>query len=196
MEIGILALQGAFLEHRLMFESIGLTVVEVRLPERLTGIGGLVIPGGESTTMMKLMDSYNLVTAIRDLAADGIPIWGTCAGMICLASQARNPDGSIMPTLSLMDITVRRNAFGRQVDSFEAPLHISGLKNGPFPGVFIRAPFIEKAGSGVKVLCTLSSGEIVAARQDNLLVSSFHPELTADARFHSYFAGMVNNAPR
>jgi 5'-phosphate synthase pdxT subunit len=191
MKIGILALQGAFIEHRLMFESIGITVAEVRLPAQLKDIGGLVIPGGESTTIMKLMDSYKLVAAIRDLASRRVPVWGTCAGMICLASNAHNPDSSIMQTLSLMDITVRRNAFGRQVDSFEAPLKITGLENGPFPGVFIRAPFIEKAGRSVKVLCTLPGGEIVAARQDNLLVTSFHPELTADARVHSYFAAMV-----
>jgi pyridoxal 5'-phosphate synthase pdxT subunit len=194
MKIGILALQGAFIEHRLMFESIGISVSEIRLPGQLKDIGGLVIPGGESTTMMKLMNSYNLVAAIRDMASMHKPVWGTCAGMICLASHALNPDASIMQTLSLMDITVRRNAFGRQVDSFEAPLQISGLENGPFPGVFIRAPFIEKAGRGVKVLCTLAGGEIVAARQDNLLVTSFHPELTADARFHSYFAGMIKGA--
>ena len=195
MKIGLLALQGAFHEHRLMFERIGMTVIEVRLPEQLADISGLVIPGGESTTMMKLMDFYSLGTAIRDLASRQIPVWGTCAGMICLASQVHNPDSSLMQTLSLMDITVRRNAFGRQVDSFEAPLHIPGLKDGPFPGVFIRAPFIEKAGSGIEVLCTLASGEIVAARQDNLIVTSFHPELTDDARFHSYFADMIKGNP-
>jgi len=193
MKIGILALQGAFHEHRLIFEKIGLSVAEVRLPEHLKDIDGLVIPGGESTTIMKLMDSYNLINAIRDLSSRQIPVWGTCAGMICLASQVHNPDSSTMQTLSLMDITVRRNAFGRQVDSFEAPLHISEINDGPFPGVFIRAPFIEKTGRNVKVLCTLSSGEIVAARQNNLLVSSFHPELTADARFHSYFIDMANS---
>ena len=196
MKIGLLALQGAFLEHRLMFESIGLTAVEVRLPTQLADIDGLVIPGGESTTMMKLMDSYNLVTAIRDLSGRGIPIWGTCAGMICLASQAHNPDSSVMQTLALMDIEVRRNAFGRQVDSFETPLHINGLPGGPFPGVFIRAPFIEKTGSGVDVLCRLDNGTIVAARQDNLLVTSFHPELTADVRLHSYFVSIIETATR
>lgn len=191
MKIGILALQGAFLEHKLMFESIGITVNEIRVPEQLAYIDGLVIPGGESTTIMKLMGFYNLETAIKDMSSRQMPVWGTCAGMICLASQVHNPDLSIMQTLSLMDITVRRNAFGRQVDSFEAPLQISGLADGPFPGVFIRAPFIEKAGINVNVLCTLPGGEIVAARQSNLLATSFHPELTSDARFHRYFAGMI-----
>ena len=191
MKIGVLAIQGAFREHQMMFESIGLTACEVRLPAQLNDIKGLVIPGGESTTMMKLMTDYNLVTAIRDLAAAGMPIWGTCAGMICLAKEVRNPDSSALQTLALMDITVRRNAFGRQVNSFEMPLHIKGLEDGPFPGVFIRAPFIEKAGSNVKVLCHFDGGEIVAARQDNLLVTSFHPELTTDTRFHEHFGRII-----
>lgn len=179
-----------------MFESIGLSTVEVRLPAQLDGISGLVIPGGESTTMMKLMDSYKLVSAIRDLAAGGMPIWGTCAGMICLARHAHNPDSTPMQTLALMDITVMRNAFGRQVDSFEAPLQVDGLPGGPFPGVFIRAPFIEKTGSGVEILCKLENGAIVAARQGNLLVTSFHPELTKDARIHSFFASTVKSAAK
>lgn len=187
-------MQGAFLEHKLMFERIGLSAFEVRLPEQLAGISGLVIPGGESTTMMKLMESYGLITSIRQLAGHGIPIWGTCAGMICLASQAYNPDSSTMQTLALMDITVKRNAFGRQVDSFEVPLQISGISGDLFPGVFIRAPYIEKTGSGVEVLCRLENGTIVAARQKNLLATSFHPELTADTRFHSYFASLVKSA--
>lgn len=196
MKIGILALQGAFLEHRRIFESIGLATCEVRLPGQLSDINGLVIPGGESTTMMKLMGDYNLVTAIRDLATAGTPIWGTCAGMVCLANQVHNPDSSAMQTLALMDITVRRNAFGRQVDSFEMPLHIKCFEGEAFPGVFIRAPFIEMASSSVEVLCRLDSGEIVAARQANLLATSFHPELTADTRLHNYFGSIVDRRHR
>ena len=191
MKIGVLALQGAFIEHIQMFGKIGVEAVEVRLPFQLEQVGGLVIPGGESTTMMKLMHDYGLVTPIKQLASRQVPVWGTCAGMICLAKTAVNPDSSAMETLELMDITVRRNAFGRQVDSFEAALKISGFQGGPFPAVFIRAPYIEKAGSSVQVLSTLPDGEIVAARQGNLLATSFHPELSGDPRIHRYFADTV-----
>ncbi len=191
MKIGVLALQGAFIEHIQMFGQIGVEAVEIRLPGQLEQVGGLVIPGGESTTMMKLMSDYDLVIPIRNMAAGNIPIWGTCAGMICLAKMAINPDSSAMETLALMDITVRRNAFGRQVDSFEAELQVAGLRGGPFHGVFIRAPYIEKAGSCVQVLSSLPDGEIVAARQGNLLATSFHPELSSDPRIHRYFAGIV-----
>lgn len=195
MKIGILALQGAFIEHIQMFGKIGVPAEEVRLPAQLKHVGALVIPGGESTTMMKLMHDYELVGPIRKLAARQVPLWGTCAGMICLAKRALNPDGSVMETLALMDITVRRNAFGRQVDSFEAQLNITGLQDGLFHGVFIRAPYIEKAGSGVQVLSALADGETVAARQGNLLATSFHPELTGDPRIHRYFANMANKKP-
>ena len=191
MKIGILALQGAFIEHIQMFGQIGVEAVEIRLPGQLEHIGGLVIPGGESTTMMKLMHDYDLVAKVKKLAARHIPIWGTCAGMICLAKHAINPDSSAMETLALMDITVRRNAFGRQVDSFEAELQIAGLPGGYFHGVFIRAPYIEKAGSGVQALSALPDGEIVAARQENLLATSFHPELSNDPRIHRYFADIA-----
>jgi 5'-phosphate synthase pdxT subunit len=191
MKIGILALQGAFIEHIQMFGHIGVEAVEIRLPGQLEHIGGLVIPGGESTTMMKLMHDYDLIATVKKLAARHIPIWGTCAGMICLAKHAINPDSSAMETLALMDITVRRNAFGRQVDSFEAELQIAGLQGGPFHGVFIRAPYITKAGSGVQVLSALPDGEIVAARQRNLLATSFHPELSGDPRIHRYFADIA-----
>ena len=191
MKIGILALQGAFIEHIQMFGQIGVEAVEIRLPRQLEQVNGLVIPGGESTTMMKLMHDYGLVTPIKKMAAMHIPIWGTCAGMICLAKMAINPDSSDMETLALMDITVRRNAFGRQVDSFEAELEVTELQGGPFHGVFIRAPYIEKAGDGVQVLSSLPDGEIVAARQGNLLATSFHPELSGDPRIHSYFADIV-----
>jgi 5'-phosphate synthase pdxT subunit len=191
MKIGILALQGAFIEHIQMFNKIGVEAVEIRLPFQLEQIGGLVIPGGESTTMMKLMHDYGLVTPIKQMAARQVPVWGTCAGMICLAKTAVNPDSSAMETLELMDITVRRNAFGRQVDSFEAALKITAFQDGPFPAVFIRAPYIEKAGSSVQVMATLPDGEIVAARQGNLLATSFHPELSGDPRIHRYFADTV-----
>jgi 5'-phosphate synthase pdxT subunit len=191
MKIGILALQGAFIEHIQMFGRIGVDAVEIRLPVQLEQVDGLVIPGGESTTMMKLMHDYGLIAPIKNMAARNIPVWGTCAGMICLAKTAVNPDSSAMQTLALMDITVRRNAFGRQVDSFEAELQISGLQGGPFHGVFIRAPYIEKAGSGVQALSALPDGEIVAARQRNLLATSFHPELSADPRIHRYFTDMA-----
>jgi 5'-phosphate synthase pdxT subunit len=191
MKIGILALQGAFIEHIQMFGQIGVEVVEIRLPVQLEDIGGLVIPGGESTTMMKLMRDYDLETPIKKMAARQVPVWGTCAGMICLAKMAVNPDSSSMETLGLMDITVRRNGFGRQVDSFEAELKINGVPDGTFHGVFIRAPYIEKTGKGVHVLATLPDGEIVAARQGNLLATSFHPELSGDPRIHRYFADIL-----
>jgi 5'-phosphate synthase pdxT subunit len=191
MKIGILALQGAFIEHIQMFGQIGVEAVEVRLPGQLGHVGGLVIPGGESTTMMKLMHDYGLDIPIKKMAAGHIPVWGTCAGMICLAKTAVNPDSSSMETLGLMDITVRRNAFGRQVDSFEAELKIKGIPDGAFHCVFIRAPYIEKAGKAVQVLSALPDGEIVAASQGNLLATSFHPELSGDPRIHRYFAGMV-----
>ena len=191
MIIGVLALQGAFIEHILMFERIGVETTEVRLPGQLERISGLVIPGGESTTVMKLMHSYGLVGPVRKLARSNLAIWGTCAGMICLASGALNPDGTPMETLGLMDMTVKRNAFGRQVDSFETKLQITALQGGPFPAVFIRAPLIERVGGSVEVLARLPGGEIVAAMQGKLLATSFHPELTGDTRLHSYFAGMA-----
>jgi 5'-phosphate synthase pdxT subunit len=191
MKIGILALQGAFIEHARMFDGIGVESSEIRLPVELKAIDGLVIPGGESTTMLKLMHDYGLVEPVKKIAASGTPLWGTCAGLICLARDVINPDGTRLDTLSLMDIVVRRNAFGRQVDSFEAMLRVSELKGELFPGVFIRAPYIESAGKKVDILARLPDGVIVAARQGSLLVTSFHPELTGDSRFHSYFAGML-----
>ena len=187
MKIGVLALQGAFIEHVKMFEMLGQKAVEIRLPRQLKGIDGLLIPGGESTTMMNLMQSFDLVEPIKKLAEYHVAIWGTCAGLICVAKKVRNPDSTDMETLGLMNITVMRNAFGRQVDSFETGLQIAGLPDGPFPGVFIRAPFIEKVGRGVEVLARLRDGEIVAARQGKMLATSFHPELTDDTRFHGYF---------
>jgi 5'-phosphate synthase pdxT subunit len=191
MKIGILALQGAFIEHIHMFDGLGIESMEIRLPAELKGIDGLVIPGGESTTMLKLMHDYGLVDPVKKIAASGTPLWGTCAGLICLARDVINPDGTRLDTLAMMDIAVRRNAFGRQVDSFEAMLRVSEFKGERFPGVFIRAPYIESAGKKVDILARLPDGVIVAARQGSLLVTSFHPELTGDSRFHSYFAGMI-----
>jgi pyridoxal 5'-phosphate synthase pdxT subunit len=187
MNIGILALQGDFIEHIHMLDKLKIATAEIRLPCDLEKIEGLIIPGGESTTLMNLMQTFDLIAPLKRLAGASFPIWGTCAGMICLANNAHNPDSTPMETLGLMDITVKRNAFGRQVDSFEALLKIEALQDGPFPGVFIRAPYIEKVGNKVEVLSVLPGGEIVAARQDNILATSFHPELTNDTRFHNYF---------
>ena len=180
--IGVLALQGDFAEHIEMLRSLGVDAVEIRLPAQLALIDALIIPGGESTTITRLLDIYELREPIRLLGLDGLPIWGTCAGAIVLAKEATDLD---RPNLALMDITVRRNAFGRQVDSFEEDLRIPELGEEPFHAVFIRAPIIERVGADVEVLATLVDGTIVAARQGVLLATSFHPELTGDARFHA-----------
>lgn len=190
MKIGVLALQGAFIEHIQRLRQIGVGAVEVRLPQDLEGLDGLIIPGGESTTIGKLIDAYQLVEPVRRMAAEGKPVWGTCAGMIMLATDI---DGSDQPRLGLMDIGVNRNAFGRQVDSFEADLNVAGLPGGPFHAIFIRAPVLTRAGEDVHVLAQLPDGRMVAAEQGKLLVTAFHPELTDDARFHEYFVQMVND---
>ncbi|MFI5265769.1 MAG: pyridoxal 5'-phosphate synthase glutaminase subunit PdxT [Chloroflexota bacterium] len=182
--IGVLALQGAFLEHIQRLRELGAEAVEVRLPEELEGLDGLIIPGGESTTMGKLMAAYGFDEPIRRFAAQGKAVWGTCAGMIMLAKDI---DGSDQPRLGLMDIGVNRNAFGRQVDSFEADLAVEELGAEPFHAVFIRAPLLTRAGEGVKVLAELPDSRVVAAEQGKLLVTAFHPELTSDLRFHQYF---------
>lgn len=191
MKIGVLALQGAFIEHIGILKQLGVKAEEVRLPAELD-VDGLIIPGGESTTMLNLMRSFNLVAPLRELARTGCPVWGTCAGLICLAKGASNSGNSGMETLSLMDIDVRRNAFGRQIDSFETELTVPALGRKPFPGVFIRAPIIDRVGAQVEVLARLPDGVPVAARQEKMLVTSFHPELTRDVRFHRYFLGMVS----
>ena len=176
MKIGVLALQGAFREHVAMMRRLGVDGVEVRLPEQLDGLDGLVIPGGESTTMMRLMRLYGLDDAIRAFPA---PIFGTCAGMIVLDRER----------LGLIDLAVERNAFGRQVASFEAPIRIEG-EDEPFPGVFIRAPWVADAGPGVAILAEID-GHPVLAREGRILVASFHPELTADTRVHERFLELV-----
>jgi 5'-phosphate synthase pdxT subunit len=191
MRIGVLASQGAFAEHLATLRQLKVAAVPVRLPRELKNLDGLIIPGGESTTISKLMRAYDLVSEIRSLSEKGLPIFGTCAGMILLAKHISDSDAA---PLGFMDITVRRNAFGRQVDSFETNLKIPALGDEPFPGIFIRAPLIEEVGSGVEVLARLDNGTIVAARQGKLLTAAFHPELTSDLRFHQYFLGMVDDS--
>tara|TARA_B100002003_G_C14029993_1_gene496545 strand:+ start:311 stop:889 length:579 start_codon:yes stop_codon:yes gene_type:complete len=188
MKIGVLASQGAFAEHIAMLHQLGVDAVPVRLPQELDGLDGLIIPGGESTSISKLMLDYNLVNEIKNLAENGLPIFGTCAGMIMLANKV--PDSRVEP-LELMKIGVRRNAFGRQKESFETDINIPVLGEKPFPAVFIRAPAIEQSNSDVEILAKLHDGTIVAARQGKLLASAFHPELTDDLRFHQYFLDIV-----
>jgi pyridoxal 5'-phosphate synthase pdxT subunit len=190
-KVGVLALQGAFREHCRALADVGLEPVEVRQPAELAGLEGLVIPGGESTTMSKLMVAYGLEAPIRELHEAGAPVFGTCAGMILVARDAADglPDQRY---LGLIDIVVRRNAFGRQVASFEAALALASDPE-PFSGVFIRAPWIESAGEGVQVLAE-HDGHAVAAQQGSVLVTAFHPELTGDRRLHRRFAEMVERA--
>jgi 5'-phosphate synthase pdxT subunit len=192
-KIGVLALQGDFAEHALALARTGVEAVEVRLPEHLDGLDGLIIPGGESTTIARLLDAYALLEPLRARSRAGFPTWGTCAGAIILAERAPGLD---RPNLAAMDIGVQRNAFGSQVDSFETQLSVPAIGGEPFPAVFIRAPIIEEVGPGVEVLARLDNDVIVAARQGSLLATSFHPELTADDRFHSYFCRMVQESAR
>lgn len=187
MKIGVLALQGAFIEHAKALRAIGVEPVEVRLPEHLEGLDGLIIPGGESTTIGKLATTYGLIAPLRQFAVEK-PTWGTCAGMIFLANNI----GRDQPILGLMDITVNRNAFGRQIDSFEVDLDIAGLEGAPFHAVFIRAPSVEEVGQEVDVLARLENGTIVAVQQGHWLATAFHPELTNDLRLHQHFYAMVD----
>ena len=188
MRIGVLASQGAFAEHIVMLHQLEVEVLPVRLLQELMGLDGLVIPGGESSSISKLMLDYNLMSEIRNLAKNGLPVFGTCAGMILLANEISDSD---VEPLGVMDITVKRNAFGRQRDSFEAELSIPVLGEKPFLGVFIRAPIIVQANNEVEILARLADGTSVAARQGKLLASVFHPELTDDLRFHQYFLDIV-----
>ncbi|KWX80792.1 glutamine amidotransferase [Paenibacillus riograndensis] len=189
MKIGVLALQGAVTEHIVSIEKTGAQGLPIKRAEQLEEIEGLIIPGGESTTIGKLMRKYGFIEAIRDFAGRGNPVFGTCAGMIVLAKRI---DGGEPAHLELMDITVARNAFGRQRESFECDLEVKGIDE-PVRAVFIRAPLITEVGPDVDVL-TVYKDEIVTARQGNLLVSSFHPELTDDYRLHQYFADMVEHS--
>ena len=187
MRIGILALQGDFAEHGLMLRQLDVIVVEVRLPEQLEGLNGLIIPGGESTTIAKLAVSYGLMEPLRRFGKDRA-VWGTCAGAIFLSKDAQRDQ----PLLQLMDITVKRNAFGRQVDSFEADVDVPALQiinpdGKSFHAIFIRAPLIESVQTEACILAKLQDGRIVAAQQGRLLATAFHPELTKDDRFHRYF---------
>lgn len=192
MKIGVLALQGDFAEHISILEPLGVEAYQVRLPDQLDTLDGLIIPGGESTTIGKLAEDYQLIEPIRNFSQDHA-IWGTCAGAILLSKDARRKQ----PLLNLMDITVERNAFGRQVASFETDLDIPFLDgldnkdNRPFHAVFIRAPLIESVKGTAEVLASLPDGRIVAAQQDRLLATSFHPELTQDDRLHRYFLSLV-----
>jgi pyridoxal 5'-phosphate synthase pdxT subunit len=188
LNIGVLASQGAFAEHIAALNKLDAVAVEIRLPGELDGVDGLIIPGGESTTISLLMNSYDLFHKVSTLAQNGMPIFGTCAGMIMMA---KNVIGNHSETLALMDITVARNAFGRQVDSFETDLDIPVLGKKGFHAVFIRAPLISGCEKSVEVLARLENGTIVAARENKMLVTSFHPELTDDLRFHRYFLDIV-----
>ena len=189
MKIGVLAVQGDFAEHIVLLKALDVGVAEIRLPRDLSGVDALIMPGGESTTFSHLMDLYGLREPIREMARAGLPVWGTCAGMIMMARELTDEN----PTpLGLMNIRVVRNAFGRQLDSFEADLAIDGLGDELFHAVFIRAPVIDSVGVEVDVLAQLPDGRPVAVRQGNLLATSFHPELTDDVRLHRYFLGMVS----
>lgn len=186
MRVGVLALQGAVAEHIRSIELAGAEGVPVKHPEQLDELGGLIIPGGESTTIGKLMRKYGFMDAIRSFAEQGKPVFGTCAGLIVMAKEI---EGGEEAHLGLMNIKVSRNAFGRQRESFETDLEVKGLSE-PLRAVFIRAPLITEVGTGVEILSTYKE-EIVTARQDNLLVSSFHPELTDDFSLHAYFLEMI-----
>lgn len=191
MKIGVLALQGDFAEHIVMLKRIGVATAEIRLPDQLHHLDGLIIPGGESTTIGKLAKDYHLIEPLRAFGRVR-SIWGTCAGAIFLSKDVQRNQ----PLLELMDIRIARNAFGRQVNSFETDLDVPALSSTtqggkPYHAVFIRAPLIESVEGNVEVLAKLTDGRIVAARQGGLLATSFHPELTQDDRFHRYFASMV-----
>lgn len=190
--IGVLALQGAFAEHIKKLQSLGVDAREVRMPADLEGLGGLIIPGGESTTIGKLIDRFGLREPIVAMAGSGKPLWGTCAGMILLGREVdADTRGSAQPLLGLMDLTTRRNAFGSQIDSFETELDMPVVSSEPLPAVFIRAPVVSTIGDAVEVLSTLPDGRIVAVRQGNLVATAFHPELTHVTDFHAWFASLT-----
>ena len=182
--VGVLGLQGDFAEHLHTLREIGAEGVDVRRPEQLDDIDALIIPGGESTTIGKLAERYEIIPKLRERIAAGLPVWGTCAGAIFLAKDV---PGHPHPILGVMDISVERNAFGRQLDSFEADLDVRELGPAPYHAVFIRAPKITTTSDAVKTIAALDDGTVVAARQGDLLATSFHPELTHDDRFHRYF---------
>jgi 5'-phosphate synthase pdxT subunit len=187
--IGVLAVQGAFAEHVAILEQIGVKAVEVRLPADLEGVAGLILPGGESTAQRKLIDRWGLRQPILDLAAAGAPIFGTCAGMILLSRQIVDGDEPVFP---LLDVDVKRNAFGRQLDSFESEVVVPVLGDAPVHGVFIRAPIVERVGPDVDVLARLDDDRIVAVREHNVFATAFHPELAGETRFHRLLAAMAD----
>lgn len=188
MRIGVLALQGAFREHKQVLHELGAEAPEVRKPEHLRGLDGLIIPGGESTTIRALMAEYGLLSEIGGQIDSGLPVFGTCAGLIVLAERV---DGELLPGLHALDVDVRRNAFGRQVDSFETDLAVACLGDEPFHAVFIRAPVVESVEDSVQVLARLADGRIVAVQQGSVVGAAFHPELSGDPRFHQYFLQMA-----
>ncbi len=189
MKVGVLSLQGAFREHREVLDALGVEVVEVRMPSDLGALDALILPGGESTTMSQLLDSSEVREPLGALVTDGLPVLGTCAGMILLAREVLDgrPD---QQSFGAIDCSVRRNGYGRQRDSFEAALDVRGLGGGPFPGVFIRAPRVESAGPGVEVLATHEDVPVLM-RSGSVWVSSFHPELSGDLRIHQLFVNEV-----
>ncbi|MEU6173413.1 pyridoxal 5'-phosphate synthase glutaminase subunit PdxT [Streptantibioticus parmotrematis] len=191
--VGVLALQGDVREHLAALRAAGAEAVTVRRPEELAAVDGLVIPGGESTTMSKLAVAFGLLQPLRERVRAGMPAYGSCAGMIMLADKILDGRDD-QETIGGIDMTVRRNAFGRQNESFEASVEITGVDGGPVEGVFIRAPWVESTGAGVETLATLGDGTVVAVRQGHLLATSFHPELTGDQRVHALFAEMVRGA--
>lgn len=184
MKIGILGFQGAFAEHRFHVEKIGHEAVDVRYPEQLDELAGIILPGGESTTIGKLLNRTGMMGPLRKKIEEGFPVWGTCAGMILLAKELVNDP---VTHLAVMDIAVKRNAYGTQIDSFDVDVEIPEVSSEKIPLVFIRAPYITKVGEQVRVLCKIDE-HIVAARQGKMLVTSFHPELTENSAFHRYFA--------
>jgi pyridoxal 5'-phosphate synthase pdxT subunit len=189
MRIGVLALQGAFREHLRTLAAIGVDGVPVRLPRDLDDVAGLILPGGESTTMRQLIERWGLRQPILDLASSGAPLFGTCAGMIVLAREIAGGEPPILP---LLDVTVERNAFGRQLDSFETDLAVPVLGDQPVHGVFIRAPIIDRTGPDVDILARLDDGRIVAVRERNIVATAFHPELAGETRFHRLVAAMAS----
>jgi 5'-phosphate synthase pdxT subunit len=188
VRIGVLAVQGAFAEHIALLRDIGVDAVPVRLPTDLEGLSGLILPGGESTAMRKLIDNWGLRQPILDLAQRGAPLFGTCAGLILLSNEITDGDEPVFP---LLDIGVKRNAFGRQLDSFEADVSVPVLGDKPVHAVFIRAPVVERVGEGVDVLAQLEDGRVVAVRDGNVIATAFHPELAGETRFHRLVATMA-----
>jgi 5'-phosphate synthase pdxT subunit len=184
-------MQGDFREHIERLHALGVEACEVRTADELASVDALIIPGGESTTIARLLIAFDLLEPLRARIGEGLPVWGTCAGAIMLAKRVPGLD---RPPIGVMDITVDRNAFGRQVDSFEADLDIAGIEGGPLRAVFIRAPVIREPGEGVEVLSTLPDGRIVACREGRLLATSFHPELTGDSRLHEWFVQLAREA--